>query len=202
MKHRAVLVSLLMSAALLHVGASDGQLVRGPTYEGAIFTPEMLPKPSARNPDPPIAGNIESAKATYWTPTAAQVRQFEAAFAKAFTEAQLRLPPPDARGDSVALKSGSRDWQKPLPADFDTNFLYHLDASCLTPKLKRQYIGVTVAGQRLLVANEAYNEKFVSDWEKAFFHDDDWPRQWFYIYDAGHQIFYDLATGKIWEVDT
>jgi hypothetical protein len=89
-----------------------------------------------------------------------------------------------------------------LPADYDTNFLYHIPASCLTPKLKCQYIGVTVAGRRMLVMNEIYNEEFCDAERIARDGFGKWQHEWIYICDAGCQVFYDLATGKIWEIDT
>jgi hypothetical protein len=203
MKAVMVLLSLIGLVLPWRVAAGEGQVVRGPTYEGVIFTPQMLPKKSARDPDPLAAAGVPLGKGAYWTPTAAQVDRFEKALVAAFNEAEKKLPPPGARDrDFAAPKTGSRDWRKPAPADFDTNFIYDLDPSCFTPQLKRQYIGVTVAGQRMLVANLACNYAVENPEEIAFLGLSHWKREWFYIYDAGHQIFYDLATGKMWEIDT
>jgi hypothetical protein len=201
MKRVIVLLSLLALAAPLR-GAGDGEVVRGPTYEGVIFTPEMLPKSTKRDPDPIVVGGIWPAKATYWTPSARQVRQVEEAFAAAVRKAWKKLPPPGTHDrDFAALKIGSRDWRKPLPVDFDTNFLYGIEPSWLTPKLKRQYIGVTASGRRMLVMNTVYDEEFADPGEMAFMGLDHWRRDWIYMCDAGQQVFYDLKTGELWEVD-
>lgn len=176
----------------------DGQVVRGETYEGVIFTPSMLPLPTKSDPEPLVAAGLYAKYAAYWTPSPDLIHRAEVALAKVYAEAQSRLPPVHDR-EYYAPKYFSRDHRRELPPDFRTNFLYYMDPSAFTPRCKRQYVGVTAYGHRMLDMNFVLNLTFENSKFIGLY---SWKSNWAYIDDAGTQIFYDLDTGTFYESDT
>jgi hypothetical protein len=190
---KALFLLLGFTALLPSYGAPvpEGQAIQGPTFQGVILTPQILPKPTKEDPFPIVAA-VWPQKATYWTPSSDLVRKAEKAFAEAVIAANEKLPPggPHYRA-FYSPKHFSPDRENHLPDDIYTNFFYYFDRSVITPQEKRQYIGVTVEGKKFLVMNLIDND-FTKDMAKG----------WMYICDGGTQIFYDLQTGQFTEIDT
>jgi len=178
-------------------------MVKGPTFEGVIFTPEILPRVSADDPEPLVAAGVWPRKGSYWTPSLDLIKKVELAFAKEVTEANSNIPPGGFHfREFYTPKYGSRDRGPGLPDDIYTNFIYNWNPAEL-PHIRRQYIGVTVDGKKMLVMNMVYNDQDIDpgdQFEGAMFKD--WKNQWMYIEDAGVQIIYDFDTGKFSEIDT
>jgi hypothetical protein len=149
---------LLAFASLTHADSAR-ELIKGPTFEGVIFSPSMIANGTAMkgNPHWNVEGVDFKAHNVYWTPSPKLVRLAEASLARQYRDAQKRMPPgcPHARA-WYSPKNFSPDRERKLPTDAYDNFFYDWEPSLLTPQMKRQYIGVTSNGRRYLVISLGY----------------------------------------------
>jgi hypothetical protein len=177
------------------------QIVNGPTFEGAIFSPQMIAETAMKGEQHwDIPGVDYYAHNTYWTPSPTLVRSAEAALAKQYLAAQKGMPPggPHAKA-YYSPKYFSPDRERKVPDDVYDNFLYNAEPDLITPHFKRQYIGVTSNGRRLLVMNIVFDDQSKSLYLSGPI--DGWKTNWLVIDDAGESIIYDIDSGKLIEAD-
>jgi hypothetical protein len=199
--NRPIVIGLVIAAfsfTSIRADPRDGEIVSGRDFEGVIFTPKMI-----HADDLYIGGQSVG----LWTPSRALVLKAEAALPAAIAE-RTKLPKP-VRGPNFpryfTRKNAIRpDFNDDPHFDYNTedsviesNFLY-LVASYY-PEQKRQYIGVTIKGRRLLLLSFAYGPGLIDQPEF-----NDWKHQWITVLDGGDnfwRVLYDPATGKFsgWE---
>jgi hypothetical protein len=193
----ALLVGLLIP---LRADPRDGEIVRGRHFEGVIFTPGMIHADATMVDFYGDPGGL-------WTPSRALVLQVEAALPAVIAEKTKYGKPP--RGPNFPRFFTPKNAMRPnytgdphLVNDdedsvIESNFLFLVRS--YYDKQKRQYIGVTIRGKRLLLVSFIYGP--------GIYHDqtmDQWKHLWIEVLDGGDnfwRVLYDPATGKFsgWE---
>jgi len=195
----ALIAGILLSFTTCTHADPAGQLVRGATFEGAIFSPAMIANSAMKGDNNwDVAGADLRAHNVYWTPNPKLVRQAEAALAAQYTSAQRRMLPggPHAKA-YYSPKYYSPDRERRVPSDVYDNPFYNWDADLISPHMKRQYIGVTSNGRRLLLMHLPYVD--ISTGLMIPSASDDWKSNWIEIDDAGVTFEYDIGTGDVSE---
>jgi hypothetical protein len=187
---------------LLCAEAEEGQGIRGKDFEGVIFTPKMILKDSDT-----VVFNSLTDPGGLWTPSRDLVLKAEGALPGAVSEKTKFLKP--TRGLNYPTYFSSKNGTNlkfsdapASPSTYDSeiknNFLY--DAAPFIHEQKRQYIGVTVKGKKLLLISFIYlGGPNVAPSLK-------WKHRWVEVLDGGAafwRVYYDPATGQFsnWDCD-
>lgn len=169
-----VVLMLFLWSLLASEAFAQGRIVSTKTYQGVIFTPEMIHAPSEiwKYPD-----DAEK-KAILWTPSAALIAATERTLSSRLNEIGRIIPPEGFHfQEYYTPKYSSRDRNPPPSVYVYTPECVSLEewASNLRSSRQRQYIGVTANGEKALLIN-FFNDPSSEMWKTV------WRSNWPYFY--------------------
>jgi hypothetical protein len=170
------MLMLLFSAAPRTDLYAEGRVISATTYQGVIFTPRMVHSLSEicdyANPG-------EDEKVAFWTPSAALIAKAERTLSSRLEEIQKDVP---ADGfhfrEFYTPKYSSRDRNPPPSAFVYTGECVWLEEwmDMLKSSHQRQYIGITVNGEKALLLNFFWSNTEGKTWKST------WRKNWPYFY--------------------
>lgn len=188
-----VLLFSCVSVFPLFAAANDGKVVNGSNFEGAIFTPSMLQGDGG--------GISLMGQTVTWTPPVSLIVRAEKALPAAIANvarsprhSRANWPVFYTRKNATNLNLSKEPPDLIMNQSSDSDFVPNI--APILAKYKRQYVGLEVNGQKVLLLS------FIYDPNHSLF--PGWKEHWIEVLDGGDnfwRVIYNPKTGRFSDWD-
>ena len=187
----ALILAIHSVLPLLHAQSEKAQLVRGHNFEGVICTPSIIREHNASY----LPYGVDA----MWTPSKDLILQAEAALPAAVSKLikpkslRANYPKYSSSKNGTNLNFGTTPPDLISGQESDIDFLYEIRS--YLSKFKRQYIGYTIKGKKVLLMSFFPGPNSFSDPSYL----GDWKYHWVAVLDGGWnfwRVIFNPATGQ------